>query len=52
LIRPRVLYFAHEFFHYFRDLKREFRYPGESDPDYTLVWLLDQIETDYKSVRF
>jgi hypothetical protein len=43
---PRVLYFAHEFFHYFRSLKQEFRYPDENDPDYILVWLLDQIENE------
>ena len=43
---PHVLYFAHEFFHFYRDKKLNFTYPPRNDDDYTLVWLLDQIENE------
>ena len=43
---PHVLYFAHEFFHHFRGLKTEFTFPPEGDEDYTLVWLIDQIQNE------
>ena len=43
---PHVLYFAHEFFHYFRAHKKEFNFPPEDDEDYILIWLLDQIQNE------
>ena len=43
---PHVLYFGHEFFHFFRAKKQEFKTPPQNDKNYTLVWLLDQIENE------
>jgi hypothetical protein len=44
--RPHVLYFAHEFFHYYRDQMREFKFPDQESDDYSLIWRLDQIENE------
>jgi len=44
--RPHVLYFAHEFFHYYRSLKDEIEYPKENHEDSGLIWYLDQIENE------
>lgn len=44
--RPHVLYFAHEFFHYYRDQKLEFKFPDRESDDYSLIWRLDQIENE------
>jgi hypothetical protein len=43
---PHVLYFAHEFFHYYRDKKLDFEFPEQDSDDYTLIWLLNQIENE------
>ena len=43
---PHVLYFAHEFFHFYRAKKSDFRFPGQNSDDYTIVWILDQIENE------
>ncbi|MBN2417136.1 hypothetical protein JXO52_14965 [bacterium] len=43
---PHVLYFGHEFFHYFRDKKKETRFPEQNDDRYPIVWLMDQIENE------
>ena len=44
--RPHVLYFAHEFFHFYRDKKLDFEFPPRDDDDYRLVWLINQIENE------
>ena len=44
--RPHVLYFAHEFFHYYRDQKLEFKFPDRESDDYSLIWRLNQIENE------
>lgn len=44
--RPQVLYFAHEFFHHFRDQKLEFKEPENNDEDARLLWYLNQIENE------
>lgn len=43
---PHVLYFAHEFFHYYRDQRLEIRFPDRESDDYSLIWQLDQIENE------
>ena len=43
---PHVLYFAHEFFHYYRDSKPEFREPEEDSPDAGTMWYLNQIANE------
>jgi hypothetical protein len=44
--RPHVLYFAHEYFHYYRDQNLEFKFPDQESDDYSLIWRLDQIENE------
>ncbi len=44
--RPHVLYFAHEFFHHYRDRAPGFAEPEEGSADYRIMWFLDQIENE------
>ncbi len=44
--RPLVLLLAHEAFHLYRNQKLEFEFPDTNHADYSLVWLLDQIENE------
>jgi hypothetical protein len=44
--RPQVLYFAHEFFHHYRDQKLEFRQPENNKVDESLIWYINQIENE------
>jgi hypothetical protein len=43
---PFVLHLAHEAFHLYRDKKQEFNFPERNSPDYPIVWILDQIESE------
>ena len=44
--RPQVLYFAHEFFHHYRDKKLEFTEPQNNKLDDSLLWYINQIENE------
>lgn len=44
--RPLTLLLAHEAFHLYRDKKLDFAFPDENDPDYPIIWLLDQIQNE------
>lgn len=43
---PHVLYFAHEFFHFYREQKLDFKFPSQESDEYSLIWRLDQIENE------
>jgi hypothetical protein len=43
---PFVLHLAHEAFHLYRDRIQEFNFPESNSPDYSIVWILDQIENE------
>ncbi len=40
------LLYAHEAFHYYREKKKEFRFPNNNDPYRSLIWIMNQIENE------
>jgi hypothetical protein len=43
---PFVLLMAHESYHMYRGRKEETEFPSEDHPDYSVLWILDQIENE------
>jgi hypothetical protein len=44
--RPFMLHVAHESFHFYRDKKLEFDFPGNKNPYYHIIWIINQIENE------
>ncbi|MBU1012395.1 MAG: hypothetical protein KKG99_05270 [Bacteroidetes bacterium] len=40
------LLYAHEAFHYYRNKKDEFRFPDDTDPYSSLIWIMNQIANE------
>lgn len=43
---PFLLKLAHESFHFYRDKKLEFDFPDKKSPDYSILWIINQIESE------